>query len=135
MPTQAELAVYCASGENCLTCKYPDCLYDGSTPQDFREAHRRDVAARIADKDRRGRKLAAQQRAYREANREKLAAQKHAYYEANKEKLAAQQRAYYEANRQKLAAQQRAYYEANREKWKTIYAENRRKKSAINQGE
>ena len=105
MPTQAELAVYCASGENCLTCKYPDCLYAGSTPQDFREANRRDVAARIANKDRRGQKLAAQQHAY------------------------------YEANRQKLAAQQRAYYEANREKWKTVYAENRRKKSAINQGE
>ena len=32
------------------------------------------------------------------------------------QKLAAQQKAYYEANREKVAAQQKAYYEANREK-------------------
>lgn len=40
--------------------------------------------------------------------KKKLAAQKRAYREANREKLAARQRAYYEANREKLAAQQRA---------------------------
>ena len=32
------------------------------------------------------------------------------------QKLAAQQKAYYEANREKVAAQKKAYYEANREK-------------------
>ena len=61
-------------------------------------------------------KVAAWQKAYREANREKVAAQKKAYYEANREKVAAQKKAYYEANREKVAAQQKAYYEANREK-------------------
>ena len=43
-------------------------------------------------------KIAAQQKAYREANREKVAAQKKAWYEANREKVAAQQKAYREAN-------------------------------------
>ena len=47
--------------------------------------------------------------------KQKLAAQRKAYYEANREKLAAQRKAYYEANREKLAAQRKAYYEANRE--------------------
>lgn len=61
-------------------------------------------------------KVAAQQKAYREAHREKIAAQKKAYHEANREKAAAQQRAYYEANREKVIARQRAYREANREK-------------------
>lgn len=32
-----------------------------------------------------------------------------------KQKVAAQQKAYYEANREKVAAQRKAYYEANRE--------------------
>ena len=61
-------------------------------------------------------KIAAQQKAYREANREKVAAQQKAYREANREKVAAQQKAYREANREKIAAQQKAYREANREK-------------------
>ena len=38
---------------------------------------------------------------------QKLAAQQKAYYEANREKVAAQQKAYREANREKLAAQQK----------------------------
>lgn len=38
----------------------------------------------------------------------KVAAQQRAYYEANKDKLAAQQRAYREANKDKVAAQRRA---------------------------
>ena len=61
-------------------------------------------------------KLAARQKAYREANREKVAAYQKAYREANREKEAAYQKAYYEANREKLAAYQKAYREANREK-------------------
>ena len=61
-------------------------------------------------------KVAAQQKAWYEANREKIAAQQKAYREANREKIAAQQKAYREANREKIAAQQKAYREANREK-------------------
>ena len=76
------------------------------------------------------RKVAAQQKAYREANREKLAAQRKAYYEANREKVAAQQKAYREANREKVAAQQKAYREANREKYNTYMREYLRKKRA-----
>ena len=60
-------------------------------------------------------KVAAQQKAYYEANREKVAEYQKAYREANREKVAAQQKAYYEANREKVAAQQKAYREANRE--------------------
>ena len=40
------------------------------------------------------RKVAAQRKAYREANREKVAAQKKAYYEANREKYNAYMRKY-----------------------------------------
>ena len=47
---------------------------------------------------------------------QKVAAQKKAWYEANREKVATQQKAYYEANREKVAAKKKAYYEANREK-------------------
>ena len=61
------------------------------------------------------RRIAAYQRAYREANRDSLAEKKRAYYEANRDSLAAYQRAYYEANRDSIAAYQRAYREANRD--------------------
>ena len=60
----------------------------------------------------------------------KLAAQQKAYYEANREKLAAKQKAYYEANREKVAAQQKAYREANREKYTAYMREYMRKKRA-----
>ena len=45
-----------------------------------------------------------------------IAAQKRAWYDANRDKVAAQHRAWYEANRDKVAAKQRAYREANRGK-------------------
>ena len=53
----------------------------------------------------------------------KVAAQQKAWYEANREKVAAQQKAWYEANREKVAAQQKAYREANREKVNTYMRE------------
>ena len=40
-----------------------------------------------------------------------VAAQQRAYYEANREKVAAQQRAYREANREKVAEYNRRYYQ------------------------
>ena len=99
--------------KDCFNCKFPDCIYDGLDANDYAETSARD---KILTQTPEQKKLAAQQRAYYEANKEKLAAQQRAYYEANKEKLAAQKRAYREANKEKLAAQKRAYYEANKEK-------------------
>ena len=61
-------------------------------------------------------KVAAQQKAYREANREKVAAQQKAYYEANREKVAAQQKAYREANREQLRERARNYMREYRAK-------------------
>ena len=61
------------------------------------------------------RKLAAQKRAYREANREKVAAYQRAYREANREKVAAQKRAYREANREKYNAYMREYMRRKKE--------------------
>ena len=91
--------------KDCFNCKFPDCIYDGMDYADYLEQAERDKDLTETPKKK---KLAAQKRAYYEANREKLAAQQRAYREANREKLAARQRAYYEANREKLAAQQRA---------------------------
>ena len=57
--------------------------------EDYIEAAKRDLELRSTPEKR---KVAAQQKAYRENNREKVAAQQKAYYKANREKLAAQQR-------------------------------------------
>ena len=61
-------------------------------------------------------KVAAQRKAYREANREKVAAQQKAYYEANREKVATQRKAYYEANREQLRKRARNYMREYRAK-------------------
>ena len=54
-------------------------------------------------------KMAAQRKAYREANREKAAEYQKAYREANREKLAEYQKAYREANREQLRERARNY--------------------------
>ena len=74
--------------KDCFNCKFQDCIYDALDALDYAESSARD---KILTQTPKQEKLAAQQRAYREANREKLAAQKRAYYEANREKVAAQQ--------------------------------------------
>ena len=79
------------------------------TNEELEASRKRDRESTLDQKDFSAQKLAAQQKAYREANREKVAAQQKAYREANREKLAAQQKAYYEANQEKLAAQQKPY--------------------------
>ena len=61
-------------------------------------------------------KVAAQRKAYREANREKVAAQQKAYREANREKVAEYQKAYYEANREQLRKRARNYMREYRAK-------------------
>ena len=96
--------------------------------EDMELSRQLDRKAKLDKLDNKGRRKAAQQAAYYEANREKIAAQKAAYREANREKIAAQQAAYREANREKIAAQQAAYREANREKYNTYMREYLRKR-------
>ena len=64
------------------------------TLEDYRETDDRDREVRMERKGPKGKKVAAQQKAYREANREKVAAQKKAYREANREKINAYMREY-----------------------------------------
>ena len=104
------------------------------TNEELEASRKRDRESTLDQKDFAAQKLAAQQKAYYEANREKLAAQKKAYREANREKLAAQQKAYREANREKLAEDQKAYYEANREKINEKRRRKSREKRIRNQG-
>ena len=94
-------------------------------------SRRRDRNARIEALPYEKRKIAENQRAYREANREKIAENQRAYYEANREKIAENQRAYREANREKIAENQRAYYEANREKWNAYMREYRKRRKSV----
>ena len=82
---------------------------------DLERSSRLDRLAKLESLSPEKRKVAAQKKAYREANREKVAEYQKAYREANREKVAERQKAYYEANREKVAAQKKAYYEANRE--------------------
>ena len=64
------------------------------TPEDLALAREVDREAVFDAKDNVAQRLAAKQKAYREANREKVAAQQKAYYEANREKLVDYQRFY-----------------------------------------
>lgn len=79
------------------------------TAEEIADSRRRDRAVIYDRKDRKSKKIAAQQAAYREANKDKIAERNAAYYEANKEKIAAQQRAWVAQNREKWNAYQREY--------------------------
>ena len=70
------------------------------TNEEIAESRERDRMAIDAERDVKSRKIAEQQRAYRQANREKVAEQKRAYYQANREKVAEQQRAYRQRKKQ-----------------------------------
>ena len=104
---------------NCLECPYPDvpdeCLEAALTWDEWQEL---DVIDKdiINPKTTKQKAVAAQQKAWYEANKDKVAAQQKAYREANKDKVAARQKAWYEANKDKVAAQQKAYREANKDK-------------------
>ena len=98
--------------KDCFHCPYPDCVADDTMDlEDYREARERDLDLRRTPEQK---KLAAKQKAYREANREEIAAYQKAYYEANREELSAYKKAYYEANREEIAAYKKAYREARR---------------------
>lgn len=64
------------------------------TQEDLDFSRRMDKQAGLDKKDNRGRRIAAQRAAYREANREKIADYQAAYYEANREKHNAYMRRY-----------------------------------------
>ena len=104
---------------NCLECPYPDvpeeCLEAALTWDEYKEL---DVIDKdiINPKTTKQKAVAAQQKAYYEANKDKIAAQQKAWHEANKDRVAAQQKAWYEANKDRVAAQQKAWYEANKDR-------------------
>ena len=81
---------------NCLECPYPDvpeeCLEAALTWDEYKELD-------VIDKDIINPKTAKQKA---------VAAQQKAWYEANKDKVVAQQKAYREANKDKVAAQQKS---------------------------
>ena len=86
------------------------------TQEDLDRSRELDLEAKFQALPAKKQKLAAQKKAYREANREKLAEYQKAYYEANREKLAAQQKAYREANREKVRERARNYMQEYRAK-------------------
>ena len=81
-------------------------LADEEIERDFRWTNEELEASRERDrvsifdrKDVAAQKLAAQQKAYREANREKVAAKQKAWYEANREKINEKRRRKYREKR------------------------------------
>ena len=86
------------------------------TQEEIEASRARDRQAKLDGMDNRARKIAENQRAYREANREKIAENQRAYYEANREKIAENQRAYREANRENYNKYMREYMKKRRER-------------------
>ena len=70
---------------DCFNCPFPDCMLETLEAEDYRM--QREAAELLKTPDQK--KIAAKQRAYREANRDEIAAKKRAYYEANRDELAA----------------------------------------------
>ena len=91
----------CGACDACEHCPFPDCTWDGVTRAEWAAAKAEDASARHFGES----KLAAQKRAYREANREKLAAQKRAYYENHKEQIMEAQRQRRARRRAELACE------------------------------
>ena len=83
---------------------------------DIASSNELDRASLYDRKSEKERKVAAQNKAYREANKDKIAEYNKAYRKANKDKIAARRKAYYEANKDKIAEYKKAYYEANKYK-------------------
>lgn len=71
--------------EDCFHCPYPDCVRDDLTAATYADLATIDKTI-INPPTAKQRKVAAQQRAWYEANKEKVAAQKRAYREAHKDK-------------------------------------------------
>ena len=88
--------------EDCFHCSYPDCVRDDLTAATYADLATIDKTI-INPPTLKQRKVAAQKRAWYEANKEKVAAQKRAWYEANKEKRREYNRRY-RAKKKALAA-------------------------------
>ena len=86
------------------------------TQEDLDRSRELDLEAKFQALPAEKQKVAAQRKAYREANREKVAEYQKAYYEANREKVAEYQKAYYEANREQLRERARNYMREYRAK-------------------
>ena len=99
------------------------------TAEERRESAERERHLKDERKGAKGRKIAAYQRAYYEANKEEIAAYQRAYREANKEEIAAKQRAYYEANKEERLDAHRRWIDANRERWNAYQREYRARKA------
>ena len=69
------------------------------TNEELEASRKRDREFTLDQKDFAAQKVAAQKKAYREANREKVAAQQKAYYEANREKINEKRRRKYREKR------------------------------------
>ena len=86
------------------------------TQEDLDRSRKLDLEAKFQALPEEKQKVAAQQKAYREANREKAAEYQKAYREANREKVAEYQKAYREANREQLRERARNYMREYRAK-------------------
>ena len=75
--------------KDCFNCPFDDCINDEMDYEDYVESANRDKDLRSTSKRR---KVAAQKKAYREANRDKVAEYQKAYYEANKIRIAENRR-------------------------------------------
>lgn len=64
-----------ACDKDCFNCKFQDCIYDGLDAADCAESSTRDKELTRTSAQK---KVAAQRRAYREANKDKVAAQRRA---------------------------------------------------------
>lgn len=108
--TREEIRAYCESGENCLTCQFSECIYDGAAyaDRDRQLAVDKDIVA--GDKTTRQLRTAAYNRAYREANRERIAEQRRAYHREHREERAAKYREYCKGNIEKLSSRQQILF-------------------------
>mgnify|MGYP001864267109 CR=1 FL=1 len=91
----------CGACDACEHCPFPDCTWDGVTRAEWDAAKAEDASARHFGES----KLAAQKRAYYEANREKVAAQQRAYYEKHKAQIMEAQRQRRARRRAELACE------------------------------
>ena len=75
---------------------------------DIAASNELDRAALYDRKSEKERKVAAQRKAYYEANKDRIAEYQKAYREANKDRIAEYQKAYLEANKDRIAARRKA---------------------------
>ena len=101
---------------DCFSCPFPDCINDSLRYEDYKEIDEIEKTIKAERAGIKGKKVAAQQKAYREANRDRVAAQQKAYREANRDRVAAQKKAWYEANKDRVLDQQKRYRKRRRDK-------------------